>query len=405
MLTIIDVLFMVFSFVNIYFLVLFFILFALERKNIRNLPDILSLPFVSVIIPTYNKEKFITGTIDAVKSLNYPENLKEIIVVDDGSTDRTHDILKKISGINLYRKKNGGKADALNYGIEMAKGGIIACVDADSYPEKDSLVKAVRFFEDEKVAGVTVSVLVKNANKFIQKLQKMEYALLVLNRKLMEKLNCIYVTPGPLGLYRKDNVKKLGGFDTRNMTEDIEIAWKLLKGGYKIKMSVDSKVYTDVPDTLRDWWHQRIRWNVGGIQTALKYSSYFFKNPSNIGMFLLPLFTLSYVLALLGLAIFLYIAMTTAYDFIFIYMKSVAMGASMLDSQTLFMPGILTIIGSFTFLVSIFWLKFSLGALKGEISIRKNFLEFAVFLMFYMIVNPFNIVVSTWKLLRKSYKW
>ena len=122
-------------------------------------------------------------------------------------------------------------------------------------------------------------------------------------------------------------------------------------------------------------------------------------------MFLLPLFTLSYVLALLGLAIFLYIAMTTAYDFIFIYMKSVAMGASMLDSQTLFMPGILTIIGSFTFLVSIFWLKFSLGALKGEISIRKNFLEFAVFLMFYMIVNPFNIVVSTWKLLRKSYKW
>ncbi len=405
LLTIIDVLFMVFSFVNIYFLVLFFILFALERKNIRNLPDITSLPFVSVIIPAYNKEKFISETIDAVKNLSYPENLLEIIAVDDGSTDRTHDILKKISGIRLYRKKNGGRADALNYGIEMAKGGIIACVDADSYPEKDSLVKAVRFFEDEKVAGITVSVLVKNANKFIQKLQKMEYALLVLNRKLMEKLNCIYVTPGPLGLYRKDIVKKLGGFDNKNMTEDIEIAWKLLNGGYKIKMSVDSRVYTDVPDTLRDWWHQRIRWNVGGAQTALKYSNYLFKNPSNIGMFLLPLFMLSYVLALLGLAIFLYIAITTAYNFIFIYMKSVAMGAGMLGSQIMFVPDILTITGFFTFAVSILWLKFSLDALKGEISIRKNFLEFVVFLMFYMIVNPFNIMISTWKLLRKSYKW
>lgn len=405
MLTIIDIFFLLFSFVNVYFLVLFFMVFVLERKNIRSLPEMKSLPFVSVIIPAFNKEKIIEKTVNAVKNLEYPKKLMEIIVVDDGSTDKTYSILEKISGINLFRKKNGGRADALNYGTMKAGGSIIACVDADSYPEKDSLKNAVRFFGDKYVAGVTASVLAKNADRFIQKLQRLEYAMLVLSRKLMERLNCIYVTPGPMALYRKDVLKKLGGFDGKNMTEDIEIAWRLLANGYKIKMSIDSKVYTDVPGTISGWWHQRIRWNVGGIQTALKYFGYFFKKPSNIGKFLLPFFTISYVLTLFGLIIFFYIASAIINNFIFVYLNSVLMGADAFGLSLAFAPDMLVILGGFTFFVSMLWLKFSLNALKGEISIMKALPEFLVYIFFYIAVNPFNLITATWKLLRKSYTW
>lgn len=405
MLAIMDVLFLLFSFVSVYFLVLFFMIFVMERKNIRSMPEMKKLPFVSVIIPAFNKEKFIKKTIESVKSLEYPKNLMEIIAVDDGSTDKTYDMLCKMGGIKVYRKKNGGRSDALNYGIEKARGEIIACVDADSYPEKDSLIGAVRFFEDEKVAGVTASVLVKNAGKFIQKLQRLEYVMLVLSRKLMESLNSIYVTPGPLGLYRKDVVRKLGGFDTKSMTEDIEIAWRLLANGYKIRMSVGSKVYTDVPDTFGKWWHQRIRWNVGGAQTALKYFGYFFKTPSNVGRFLLPLFTISYLLTLLGLAMFFYLASTVAYNFFFVFLKSALMGADMFRFSFLFAPDILVFLGGFTFVASMIWLKFSIGALKGEISVKNALPEFLVYIFFYIAISPFNLIVSTWKLLRKSYTW
>lgn len=405
MLSIIDILFLLLSFVSVYFLVLFFMIFAIERKNIRSMPEMKELPFVSVIIPAYNKEEFIEKTVESVKGLNYPKNLMEIIVVDDGSADKTYDMLGKMSGIKAYRKKNGGRSDALNYGMEKARGEIIACVDADSYPEKDSLIRAVRFFEDEKVAGVTASVLVKNADNLMQKLQRLEYAMLILSRKLMERLNSIYVTPGPLGLYRKDVIKKIGGFDTKSMTEDIEIAWRLLSNGYKIRMSVGSKVYTDVPDTFGKWWHQRIRWNIGGTQTVLKYSGLFFKTPSNVGRFLLPLFTISYALTLLGLAMFLYIVSTAAYNFVFVFLRSALMGSDMFRFSFLFAPDILAILGGFTFAASMIWLKFSVDALDGEISVRNALPEFLVYIFFYIAISPFNLIVSTWKLLRKSYTW
>lgn len=405
MLLITDIVFIILMLVNLYFLVLFFIVFALERKNIRKIPKIGKLPFVSVIIPSYNKEKVIAETVKAVKGLDYPKSLIEIIAIDDGSSDGTYSILKKIGGIRAFSKPNTGKADTVNYGARLAKGDIIMCVDADSFPEKDSLVKAVQFFEDKNVAGVTVSVLVKDARNFIQRLQKMEYILLVLSRKLMESLNCIYVTPGPMALYRKGVFVRVGGFDAKNMTEDIEIAWRLLANGYKIKMSIDSKVYSDAPDSLGGWWRQRIRWNVGGTQTALKYSRHLFGKPSNIGMFILPLFMLSYVLTVVNIGLVAYVLSGFFYNLVFVYIRSVMMGANPLMFSLSFNPDILTVAGMSAFAASLFWLKFSFDALKGEISIKRNLLGFALYMMFYISIHPFNLMASTWKLLRKSYKW
>ncbi len=405
MLAITDILFMALAFVNVYFLALFFIVFALERKNIRKLPKIGKLPFVSVIIPAYNKEKIISETVAAVKGLDYPKELIEIMAIDDGSSDGTYGILKRIEGINAFRKPNTGKADTVNYGARLAKGDVIMCVDADSFPQKDSLIRAVQLFDDGNTAGVTVSVLAKSANNLIQKLQRIEYALLVLSRKLMESLNSIYVTPGPMALYRKDVFMKIGGLDRKNITEDIEIAWRLLANGYKIRMSIDSKVYTDVPDTLRGWWRQRIRWNVGGTQTAIKYFNFLFRRPSNIGMFILPLFMMSYVLTVVNIALIATLLSSFFYNFIFVYLGSVLMGANPLMLSFSFNPDILTVAGISAFAASLIWLIFSFNALKGEISVRKNLLIFALYMLFYISIHPFNLMASTWKLLRKNYKW
>ena len=207
--------------------------------------------------------------------MDYPKK-KEIIVVDDGSTDNTFKVASRFKGVRVLRKKQGGKASALNFGIARASGQIVVCVDSDSRPERRALMKTVPFFE-EGVAAVTTYVLVNKAKSIMERVQRIEYAMIAWSRKLFEFIESIYVTPGPMSLYRRDVLQKVGGFDEKNLTEDIEIAWRLIKNNYKIRMSLDAKVYSNVPKTFGKWWHQRLRWNIGGMQTTLKYFRLFTK--------------------------------------------------------------------------------------------------------------------------------
>ena len=303
-----DIISFAFVFVSVYFMFLFLLLFFAHKKKLLRVPKTSSkkLPSVSIIIPAYNEEKSIAKTIKAVKKLIYPKKV-EIIVVDDGSIDNTYNMVKKIKGIKVLSKKHEGKAKALNYGLKYARGEIVACIDSDSYPEKYALLKTVPFFE-KNVAAVTTSVFVKNANSLIQRLQRIEYLFTAWTRKILEHLNAVYATPGPMSLYKRKVLLKVGGFDEKNLTEDIEIAWRLLKHKYKIKMSLDAKTYTTAPKTLKKWWHQRLRWNVGGFQTNFKYFNLFLnKNFGSVGVFLLPFFSVSYLLSILGLFLIFYI--------------------------------------------------------------------------------------------------
>ena len=125
---IIDVINTVFAFIGIYFTILFLDLFFTYKKRHFHLPEIKRIPSVSIIIPAYNEEETIGDTVKAVKNMIYPKK-KEIIIVDDGSKDRTYEIAKKIKGIKVLTKKNGGKATALNFGLKHVKGEIVVCVD------------------------------------------------------------------------------------------------------------------------------------------------------------------------------------------------------------------------------------------------------------------------------------
>jgi cellulose synthase/poly-beta-1,6-N-acetylglucosamine synthase-like glycosyltransferase len=292
-------------FFGIYFLMLFVLLSTKNRKSIYFYPEAKKFLPITVIIPAYNEENTILDTIKAVINMNYPQGKKEIIIVNDGSKDNTRRIVERFiknrKGIFLLNKPNSGKADSLNQAIKIAKGELIAVVDADSYPERESLRKMVGFFEeDEKVAAVTSRVLVKNRKNLIEKFQDFDYEIIAWDRKILDFINCVYVTNGPLSVYRKRIVQKVGGFDTKNLTEDIEITWNLLSKNYKTKMCYSARVFTSVPDNFRQWNKQRVRWNLGGLQTIFKYKRFFFRGETLFGYFVMAYIFLSFILALIG---------------------------------------------------------------------------------------------------------
>jgi len=303
-----TIVYLIMFFFGIYFLVLFILLFLKNKKSLYSYPIPTKFPFISFITPAYNEEETIEETIKAILAVDYPKDKREIIIVNDGSKDRTEEIVRRImknhKEVRLLNKKNSGKADSLNQGIKMAKGAIIAIVDADSQPTKESVKRMIGYFEKDDVAAVTSRVLIKNKRNFIEKFQEVDYAVIAWGRKVLDFIDCVYVTNGPLSLYRKDVVVKIGGFDPKNLTEDIELTWNLLSKDYKTRMSYSALVYTTVPSHFKKWNGQRVRWNLGGMQTVRKYwKSMLSKNI--FGYFVVTFVTLAFILAFLSIILLL----------------------------------------------------------------------------------------------------
>lgn len=294
-------------FFGIYFLVIFLMLYLRNKKNLYFYPKPKGYPTISILVPAYNEQDSIENTLNALLDAEYPKGKKEIIVINDGSKDRTVEIVKRImknhKEIQLLDKPNSGKANSLNEGIKLAKGELIAVVDADSYPERDGLIKMVGFFEEEGVAAVTSRVLVKNKVNFLERFQAFDYAVIAWGRKILDFIDSVYVTNGPLSIYKKSVVEEVGGFDAKNLTEDIELTWNILSHGYKTRMSYSAVVYTTVPSKLKQWVNQRVRWNLGGIQTLNKYKSFCFKGTNAFGYFVISYVALAFFLALIGFAL------------------------------------------------------------------------------------------------------
>lgn len=403
---IVDILYIFFAAITTYFTLIFLLLYKKNKSQLRFTPKLYKLPSISLIVPAYNEQDTIAGTLRSLNKLDYPKDKLEIIVVDDGSEDDTYEIAKKFKNVRVFHKENGGKARALNFGLGKAKGEIVACVDSDSHPLPDALLKSIPFFNEESVAAVTTSIFATRPKNLIEALQWLEYSMIVWSRKLLEFLDAVYVTPGPLSLYRKSVLIKVGGFDTKNMTEDIEIAWRLLSRGYKIKMATEAKTYTSIPTKLKSWWRQRIRWNIGGIQTALKYKYTFFKgNYGILSSFVWPFFSLSYILSFVGLGLFSYIIMKYILNQFSFVVQASATGVNPLKHwQFWLVPDIFTIFGIVVFILSIIWVKASLS-LTREKSKPKNPFKYLVYLTLYITIFPINLADSVWRYLRKNFKW
>jgi len=211
-----------------YMLLLFFSMLKIIFKTSDEKKEENQLNFnkkISVIIPAYNEEAVIDKSIRSILNQTYPN--KEIIVVDDGSTDRTYKIASKFTiypNVKVLTKKNEGKAKAINYGINNSSGELILVVDADSKLEKNAMQLLANYFKDPHIAAVAGSVYVANQDNLWTKLQTLEYIEglnMVRNGQALLKL--VNIIPGPIGMFRKMEIGKKAIYYT------LQKAWKNLQ--------------------------------------------------------------------------------------------------------------------------------------------------------------------------------
>ncbi len=286
-----DILFWAMYFISFYMSV-FIIITLFERKIRKNPVQSGALPYVSVLVPAYNEGECISRTLDSLLALDYPKDKLEIVVINDGSTDSTAKIVKENYAGNrvlLVNQKNKGKAAAMNNGLKHAHGTLFACLDADSFVQKDTMKKMVGFFEDISVAAVTPILKVSAPQTLLQKAQWLEYVLYTFLKMILASIQCLNVTPGPFSIYRKKHVLDVGGFDENSIVEDQEIACRLQMKHFKIMQSIDGNVLTIAPRTFKELYIQRRRWYKGTVINLYKYRSMLFNRKyGDFGVFQMP---------------------------------------------------------------------------------------------------------------------
>ncbi|MGV8161841.1 MAG: glycosyltransferase [Candidatus Nanoarchaeia archaeon] len=310
------------------FLTVYWLIYFIEKKqSIKNethmaKPSLKSFPFTTIVIPAYNGEHHVTKTLSSAIKLDYPRNKYEIIIINDGSKDKTEQIVKKyiknyeqtfpkkeqvkIKFINQPR--NMGKAEALNTAMHHAKGEYFACLDADSAVESTALLYMIDVFQkDSKLAIATPIMKVYNPETWLQKFQRLEYISSMLIIKLMGYMNTNYIAPGPFSVYKTSILKKLGKFDGRYNLEDQEIAWRAQKNNYKIRQCSNAIVYTVAPRNIKSFTRQRTRWFRGSILTWYMYKDMTLnKKYGDFGLFQIPLIITACILSIVSLFVFSY---------------------------------------------------------------------------------------------------
>jgi peptidoglycan-N-acetylglucosamine deacetylase len=237
-------------------------------------------PFVSVIVPAYNEEKVIAQTIDSLLASTYPR--LEIIVVDDGSSDRTGAVVAERFNneprVRLFNIPNCGKADALNYGLRYAKGEVVVGLDADTFFERETIGMLARRFADPTVGAVAGNVKVGNRNNLITRLQALEYITSQnLDRRAFAGLNCITIVPGAVGACRRSLLSQCGGWLSDTLAEDQELTINIRRLGYRITYEENAIAWTEAPETVRDLVKQRFRWSFGTLQCMWKHRDALFR--------------------------------------------------------------------------------------------------------------------------------
>jgi cellulose synthase/poly-beta-1,6-N-acetylglucosamine synthase-like glycosyltransferase len=258
------------------------------------------------------------------------------------------------------------------------------------------------------MAAVTALIVPKNRSKFIEKLQCYEYPIISWTRKLLGYVGGIYVNPGAMSMYRKDIIVKLGGFDTNNMTEDIEMTWKLSKHGYHRGVSLTAKDWTVVPDKLKKWWKQRIRWNLGGLQTIMKYKSEFMKSSGGmLSFFILPFFVISLLLGLVGLSIFAYLITKRFITTYLITSYSFAADVAPLTLESINLtPTVLNFFGVALFALGMFFTYFGVMCVgEKEILRKRNVFNLLFYLIVYLTIYPTIMISSLYKYIKGDIGW
>ena len=242
-------------------------------------------PPVSILVPAYNEGVTIEAALRGLLRMEYPAY--EIVVLDDGSTDDTYDKARQFEGhwgnatVRVIRKSNSGKAATLNYGIQIARYPFVLCMDGDSKLSEQTLRLAIRHFRAPEVAAVAGNVKVVNRRNFWARVQALEYIEgLNMARRAQGFMRAVNIIPGPIGVFRRDVLIQLGGYDTDTYAEDADLTLKILAAGWRIEYEDQAIAYTEAPESLLALIKQRYRWTRGILQ-ALRKRKQVFLHPEN----------------------------------------------------------------------------------------------------------------------------
>ena len=251
-----------------------------NRKEVRfQAVGIGELPKISLIVPTKNEDLVIKRCLDGILDLDYPKDKLEVIVVDGNSNDETCKICSEYSKQHpnmikiIVEKKSKGKPAALNLGLSVSTGEIVGLFDADSLPKQDALNKVVSYFNDKKIVAVqgrTTSLNEKSnaLTRVIAMEEKAWFQMLLSGR---EKLHLFVPLNGSCQFVKRSVLMDVGGWDENSLTEDVELAVRLVEKNHVIKYAPDVCSGQESPNRLGSLFEQRMRWYRGYMETALKY--------------------------------------------------------------------------------------------------------------------------------------
>ena len=232
-------------------------------------PDGWSPPPVSIVVPAYNEAAGIAACVRSLAASRYPHF--DVVVVDDGSTDGTGDIVERlgVANVRLLRQANAGKAKALNAGIGFCGGEIVVGVDADTVFEPDTVVRLVEAFADDGVGAVAGNTQVGNRGGVLGRWQHLEYvAGYNADRRVYDVLGCMPTVPGAVGAFRRQALAQVGGFSDVTVAEDTDATMAIGRAGWAVVYRDRARAWTEAPADLRSLWRQRKRW-VGGTYRCM----------------------------------------------------------------------------------------------------------------------------------------
>src|SRR6185437_1371195 len=241
------------------------------------------LPKVVVLIPAYNEEKVIQRTIGAALNSDYG-NLR-VIVIDDGSSDKTLDVARRAfleeqaSGrVVVLSKANSGKAEALNFGLQHVAEDeeLFVGIDADTVIAHDAVTLLVRHFQDPAMGAVAGNAKVGNRVNLWTRWQALEYITSQnFERRALNVLGAVSVVPGAIGAWRVSAVRETGAYHTDTVAEDADLTMGLLRNGYRVQYEDRALAYTEAPVSANGLMRQRFRWSFGILQAVYKHRGVF----------------------------------------------------------------------------------------------------------------------------------
>ncbi|NEA34386.1 glycosyltransferase [Streptomyces sp. SID13031] len=226
---------------------------------------------VTVVVPAYNES---AGIEAAVRSLVASDHPVEVIVIDDGSTDGTADLVESLGlpGVRVIRQENGGKPAALTRGIQEASHELVVMVDGDTVFEPDAVRLLVQPFADSGMGAVSGNAKVGNREGVLGRWQHIEYVVgFNLDRRLFDLARCMPTVPGAIGAFRRSALLQVGGVTDDTLAEDTDLTMALWRGGWRIVYEERAKAWTEAPSSLGSLWRQRYRWCYGTLQAMWKH--------------------------------------------------------------------------------------------------------------------------------------